>query len=693
MFNPKDRMAQLCAEIDYHSNRYYVLDDPLIPDSEFDALFRELTALEQQFPEFQSPASPTLRVGGRVTESFGVVAHDKPMLSIADAMTANAAESFVSRVASGLEVSADNVVFIAEPKYDGLSCKIIYKDGILTVAATRGDGDTGEDVTAQVRTIRSIPLDIRDKFSGSAVPPLIEVRGEVLMLKAEFSKLNEIATANGGKLLANPRNAAAGSLRQLDPAVTAKRKLSFFAYGFGTCTEDYSVLFKTQWDVLQEAVRLGFQVSPERRVVTGFAGVSAFFAEMSEKRSGLPFEIDGVVFKVNQLALQANLGWSARTPKWAIAYKFPPEEAVTELVGIDIQVGRTGALTPVGRLSPVFVGGVTVTNATLHNLGEVLRKDVRVGDRVVVRRAGDVIPEIVRPVLSEAEISYRDSAQLRGAVFQDVDLPHFGRALFEMPIVCPECGSHVHQEPDEAKHYCTGGLNCSAQRLYSLMHYASRLAMDIEGLGEQTVQVMLESGLLPHGASDLYELTLAHFVSLPRIGAKSATNLWTAIEGSKSPDLNRFIYALGIRGVGEATAKDIAKATKSIEAFAELDLERLLQIKDLGPVTAQNILDFLAEPGNLAELRRLMGHVKPVFNVVGTSQFEGKSFVITGTLSVGRDSIQNLIEQAGGKVSGSVSKKTYALIAGEAAGSKLDKAKDLGVPIWSEQDLRDNLNM
>lgn len=656
----KAELESLRQQVRDHNHRYYVLDAPQISDAQFDALYRRLEALEAAHPELVTPDSPTQRVGGEVAQGFQPVAHATPMLSIENAMNAQEAESFVSRCAQELARSPRELRFTCEPKYDGLSCSIVYEHGRLVRAATRGDGALGEDVTAQVRTIRSVPLSV------PATAARIEVRGEVLMTKQDFLALNEAQQAQGAKLFANPRNAAAGSLRQLNPAVTAQRKLTFFAYGFGQC--DGFDPGATQSAYLAALRSLGFAVSDMAEVVEGPQAVEDAFQRYSAARAALPFEIDGVVFKLEDLALQAQLGWNNRTPRWAIAYKFPPEEAITRLTGIDIQVGRTGALTPVARLDPVFVGGVTVTNATLHNADEIGRLDARVGDFVVVRRAGDVVPEIVR-VLAER----RDCAL----------------ASFEMPRQCPACGSATHREADKAVLRCTGGFNCPAQAVNAIVHFASRLAMNIEGLGDGAIGRFHAQGLLSR-PSDLWRLTQQDIEAIEGFGVVSARKLLEAIRRSEEPELRRFIYALGIPGVGEATAKALANTFGAWEALAQASDAELLAVADTGPVTVSNIRGFLDNADSTLEVNRLLTLVRPkpvTLNPGTDKRCAGQVFALTGALSRPREYYQALIEAAGGKVSGSISKKTLALVAGDASGSKLVKARELGVQVWDEAQL------
>lgn len=631
---------------------YYVQDAPLVPDAEYDDLFRSLQQLEQKYPELVSSDSPTQRVGGAPVKSLPAVKHQVPMLSIDNAMTADEAASFIESIAQELGVASSSLVLTREPKYDGLSCALRYVDGFLVQAVTRGDGEQGEDVTAQAKTIQSIPLRLAQPFTG-------EIRGEVLMTKKDFARLNARQREAGEKEYANPRNAAAGSLRVLDPRVTASRRLSFFAY---VVVNAEAHELDNQAQALAFLKTLGFQVSDKFTVVTGVEGVLASFEEMVAARDGLPYEIDGVVYKVAQFDQQTQLGWNSRTPRWAIAYKFPAEERVTTLEAIDIQVGRTGVLTPVARLKPVSVGGVTVSNVTLHNLAQVRAKAVRVGDQVVVRRAGDVIPEIVRslPELRTSEL-----------------------AEWQMPTHCPTCGSHVIQV--QAAYICTGGVSCPDQRLFRITHFGSRLGMDIEGLGESTVQQLLEADMI-HNISDLYSLIASTVQVLPGWGLTSATNLVNAIQGTVGRPLRRFLFSLGIEGVGEGTAKRLAMAFGKWENLRYATEADLTAVPDVGPITAASILAALNDEHYGPEIDRLAALVQPQpEEVVVGGPLAGKTVVVTGTLpSLSREQAKALVEKLGGKASDSVSKKTFAVVAGEAAGSKLTKAKDLGVPVHDE---------
>jgi DNA ligase (NAD+) len=659
------RAARLRAEIEHHNYLYYVLDAPEIPDAEFDHMFRELQALEAQYPELLTADSPTQRVGGQPAREFVSVTHRMPMLSLNNAFEEEEVAAFDRRVREGLGLS--KVEYAVEPKFDGLAINLAYENGVLVQAATRGDGYTGEDVTANVRTIRTIPM----RLYTTNPPPLLEVRGEVLMFKADFERLNRLQEARGEKPFANPRNAAAGSLRQLDPRVTASRPLSFFAYGMGAATgvpqhDTHSALM----DYLE---RLHVPVARERNVVRGLDGLLRYYRSMADRRDALPYDVDGVVYKVNNLRLQEELGFVSRAPRFAVAHKFPAQEALTVVEAIDVQVGRTGALTPVARLRPVFVGGVTVTNATLHNQDEISRKDIRVGDTVSVRRAGDVIPEIVR-VLPERRPPAARPYDLMEAIGHR----------------CPICGSHVVRLQDEAVARCTGGLYCPAQRKQAILHFASRRAMDIEGLGEKLVDQLVDGGIV-RTVADIYHLDVPRLASLERMGEKSARNLVDAIAKSRRATLARFIYALGIRNVGEATAKDLARHFGSLDRLMEAGIEELQRVPDVGPVVAESIRDFFNEPHNrevIAQLRAQGVSWEEGMPQGQGGALAGKTLVLTGTLpSMTRDEAKDLIEAAGGRVAGSVSKKTDFVVAGSEAGSKLAKAQELGVPVIDETGL------
>ena len=658
---PLRRVAELRREIERHNRLYYREDAPQISDAEYDALFRELVALEQAHPELQSPDSPTQRVGSAPAEGFAEVTHRVPMLSLANAFDDEDIVNFDRRCREGLE--AEVVEYACELKFDGLAITLAYEDGVFVRGATRGDGTTGEDVTANLRTVKSIPL----RLDLRKVPRLLEVRGEVLMFRKDFEAINKAAVEAGEKTFVNPRNSAAGALRQLDPRLTAKRRLSFFAYGVGA-HEGYE-LPATHAKMLDALDDMGFPVGKDRRIAKGAQALLDFYREVGEKRPKLAYDIDGVVYKVNRLADQAKLGFVSRAPRWAVAHKFPAEEATTEIAGIDIQVGRTGALTPVARLKPIFVGGTTVTNATLHNEDEIRRKDIWRRDTVVVRRAGDVIPEVAR-VFSPGPRTEAD--------------------WFDMPDKCPQCGSAVARGEDEAVLRCTGGLFCPAQRKQALLHFASRRAMDIEGLGDKLVDQLVDGGIVRTPA-DLYKLGVAKLAALERMAEKSAANVEAAIERSKDTTLGRFIYALGIRNVGEVTAKDLARHFGSIDALMDASLEQLQEAPDVGPVVAESIAAFFRERHNREVIEQLRAAgVKwkegERAKAAPAGPFTGKIVVLTGTLgAMTRDEAKERIEAAGGKVTGSVSKKTDYVVAGEEAGSKLDKAKELGVTVLDEK--------
>lgn len=652
-------LRKLIAQYDYE---YYALDAPSIPDSEYDKIYRELQTLENLNPSLITSDSPTQRVSGSATNAFNNIKHRQAMLSLNNAFEYNELEAFDKRVCDALGVG--QVEYAVEPKFDGLAITLTYENGVFTQGATRGDGYTGEDVTHNLRTLRAIPM----RLNCAHPPKLLEVRGEVLMLKRDFEKLNLAQLSKGEKLFVNPRNAAAGSLRQLDAKITATRPLSFFAYGVGAAEGVPS--FSSHQQAMDYLASLHFPVSHERDMVIGANGLKTYYQKMGEIRHQLPYEIDGVVYKVNNFNQQNELGFVSRAPRWAIAHKFPAQEALTVVEDITVQVGRTGAITPVARLAPVFVGGVTVTNATLHNEDEVRRKDVHIGDTVSVRRAGDVIPEVVSVVSDKRPANAR---------------------RFEMPIACPECGSHILKQADEAVARCTGGLFCPAQRKQAITHYASRRAMDIEGFGEKLVDQLVDANLV-HTLADIYQLDLAALSNLERMAKKSAQNILDALETSKTTTLARFIYSLGMRNVGEATAKDLAKHFGNLPALMQATTEDLLKVRDVGPVVAESITNFFSEAHNQIVIAALLtagitwpeseGKQVPIGHLVG------KTFVLTGTLpNLSRDEAKEKLEAAGAKVSGSVSKKTDYVIAGSDAGSKLDKAQELGVTILDETGL------
>jgi len=624
---------------------------------------RQLQSLEGGFPKLVVPESPTQRVGGQPAEGFEEVRHRVPMLSLANAFSAEEIQQFHDRVIKGLEI--DHVAYVAEPKLDGVAISLRYEAGRLIQAATRGDGVSGEDVTLNVRTINAIPLHLEQRGQSSIWPSAFEVRGEIYMPLAGFDAWNEQARREGGRELINPRNAAAGSLRQLDPRVTAKRPLAFYAYG-AVATRGMP---DSHFEVLQLLRAWGFPVNPEVRQVEDAQGCIAYYSDLAAKRDTLPYDIDGVVFKVESRDQQETLGFVSRAPRWAIAQKFPAQEEVTRLLDIDIQVGRTGALTPVARLEPVFVGGVTVTNATLHNLDEIRRKDVRAGDWVVVRRAGDVIPEVARVVLE------RRKGEL---------------AEFQMPVSCPICASAVERVEGEAVFRCSGGLFCPAQRKQSIMHFVSRRAMDIEGLGEKLADQLVAKDLV-HSVADLYILTREQWVALERMGGKSADNLLAELERSKTPDLDRLLYALGIREVGEVTARSLAKFFGTLERVTSASEEELIEVPDVGPVVAGHVHAFFQEAHN-NEIIASLAQAGLQWKAVEVNQEEqplaGQTWVLTGALGMPRAKAKNLLESLGAKVSASVSGKTSVVLAGEAAGSKLKKAQSLGIKVISEADLR-----
>ncbi|HSJ79647.1 MAG TPA: NAD-dependent DNA ligase LigA [Thiobacillus sp.] len=666
------RVTALRREIERHNHAYYVLDQPTIPDSEYDRLFRELQALEADHPELVRPDSPTQRVGGKPLDTLPKVRHAVPMLSIRTETDteASGAQAFDARVRKelGLDERDPPVEYAAELKFDGLAMNLRYEHGVLVQAATRGDGETGEDVTQNIRTVRAIPL----RLNTESPPAVLEVRGEVFMRRDDFERYNAKQREAGKPTLVNPRNGAAGSIRQLDPKLAAQRPLSFFAYGLGEVQGWRTPA--THSGTLDALAALGVPVCAERITGQGAAALIAFYDDIAARRDQLPFDIDGVVYKVDRFDLQRELGFVTREPRWAVAHKFPAQEQLTTVLGIEVQVGRTGALTPVARLAPVFVGGVTVTNATLHNQDEIDRKDVRVGDTVIVRRAGDVIPEVVAAVLDRRP----DPAPPRFNILQRYPL-------------CPECGSHVVRLEGEAAARCTGGLYCPAQRKQALLHFASRRAMDIEGLGDRLVEQLVERGLV-HTPADVYGLTLETLAGLDRMAEKSAANLLAAIETSKATTLARFIFALGIRNVGETTARDLAKHFGSLDKLIAAPESDLLAVRDVGPIVAQSISQFFAEPHNLEVVNKLRAagvHWPESGGLVqSTGVLAGKTLVLTGTLpTLTRDAAKERIEAAGGKVAGSVSKKTDYVVAGAEAGSKLVKAQELGVPILDEPGL------
>ena len=675
------RAEQLRGQINAHAHNYYVLDAPQIPDAEYDKLFAELQALEAAHPQLQSLDSPTQRVGGKALAQFASVRHKVPMLSIRTETDTEAtgAQNFDTRVRKelGLTEADPAVEYVAELKFDGLAMSLRYENGLLVQAATRGDGETGEDVTQNIRTINQIPLKL-----PQGAPAVLEVRGEVYMRRGDFDALNERQRSKiaqgmkGEKTFVNPRNAAAGAVRQLDSSIAAQRPLSFFAYGLGEVTpaSEGGPDFKTHYDVLQALKIWGFPVAAQTIRAQAAPELIAYHQRIGQTRDALPFDIDGVVYKVNSLALQKQLGFVTREPRWAVAHKYPAQEQLTTVLSIDVQVGRTGKLTPVAKLAPVFVGGVTVTNATLHNEDEARRKDVRVGDTVVVRRAGDVIPEVV-------------------SVLLDKRFP--GAEVFTMPHTCPVCSSSAVREDGEADYRCTGGLFCGAQRKEAILHFAHRRAVEVDGLGDKLVEQLVDANTI-RTLPDLYRLGLVALASLDRMADKSANNLLQAIENSKQTTLPRFVFGLGIRHVGEATAKELARHFGKLDAIMDATEEELLGVNDVGPIVAKSLRTFFDQPHNreVVEQLRACGVTwqegEPA--AVTPKPLTGKTFVITGTLpTLSRDQAKDMLEAAGAKVAGSVSKKTDYLLAGADAGSKLDKARELGVTVIDEAMLGDLL--
>ncbi|MGJ7496467.1 NAD-dependent DNA ligase LigA [Variovorax sp. RT4R15] len=681
MTKPEDAAREAAAlgeQLRRHAHLYYVLDTPELPDAEYDKLFQRLQAIEAEHPELRSPDSPTLRVGGKVLDGFVKVRHRVPMLSIRTEtdITASGASAFDARVRRelGLAEDAPPIDYVCELKFDGLAMSLRYEDGVLVQAATRGDGEIGEEVTQNIRTLQQVPL----RLNGKA-PPVVEVRGEVYMRRDQFEALNErqrekiAAGLKNEKVFVNPRNAAAGAVRQLDPAIAAARPLSFFAYGLGEVTppEQGGPDCATQFDWLQQFSAWGFPVAAQTARASGAAELVAFHEAMGHQRDALPYDIDGVVYKVDSIALQRQLGFVSREPRWAVAHKYPAQEQLTEVLAIEVQVGRTGKLTPVAKLAPVFVGGVTVTNATLHNEDEARRKDVRIGDTVIVRRAGDVIPEVV----GVTPVSLAKADDQRGP-------------QFTMPRKCPVCGSDAVREEGEADYRCTGGLFCGAQRKEAILHFAARRAVEVEGLGDKLVEQLVDANLI-RTLPDLYKLGFTTLVGLDRMAEKSAQNIVAALEKSKKTTLPRFLFGLGIRHVGESTAKDLAKHFGKLDAIMDAPEEQLLEVNDVGPVVAQSLRTFFDQPHNreVVEQLRACGlhweEGEPALRA--PKPLAGKTFVITGTLpTLGRDEAKDKLESAGAKVAGSVSKKTNYVVAGAEAGSKLDKARELGVEVIDE---------
>ncbi len=707
--DPLQEIELLKRSLNHHAHQYYVLDDPQIPDAEYDRLFKRLQELESTYPELLDPNSPTQRVGGSAVDSFASIRHAVPMLSLKTETdsTSSGAINFDNRIRKelGLDLQAPPVEYMAELKFDGLAMNLRYENGKLVRATTRGDGEYGEDVTHNIRTIQQIPLELSIKDSQNyefpCIPHVLEVRGEVYMRLADFQDLNarqrdRIAKGvKGEKTFVNPRNAAAGAVRQLDPKIAAQRPLSFFAYGVGEVNWhkdptqninhdelEKSFHFSTHEQLLNTLRALGFPVDSHARRVLGANGLVDFHKEMGDLRGTLAFDIDGVVYKLNSTDLQQKLGFITREPKWAVAHKYPAQEELTTVLAIEVQVGRTGKLTPVAKLAPVFVGGVTVTNATLHNQDEAQRKDVRVGDTVIVRRAGDVIPEVVGVLLERRP-----------------RLPESEPEPFQMPLSCPVCSSPALREEGEADYRCSGGLFCPAQRKQAFLHFAQRKALNIEDLGEKLVDQLVDTGLIKT-LPDMYKLGLSSLIALDRMAEKSANNVLQSIENSKATTLNRFLYGLGIRHVGETTAKDLAKHFGNIDAIIGATVEQLLAVKDVGPIVALSLRNFLDQPHNVEVINQLRAcgvhwdeHAQHPLSAALELPLSGKTFVITGTLQTwSREELKELLENLGAKVSSSVSAKTTSLIAGEAAGSKLTKAQELGVSILDEEQAKELLD-
>ena len=707
--DPVQEIKLLKRSLNHHAHQYYVLDDPQIPDAEYDRLFKRLQELESTYPELLDPNSPTQRVGGSAVDSFASIRHAVPMLSLKTETdsTSSGAINFDNRIRKelGLDLQAPPVEYMAELKFDGLAMNLRYENGKLVRATTRGDGEYGEDVTHNIRTIQQIPLELSIKDSQNyefpCIPHVLEVRGEVYMRLADFQDLNarqrdRIAKGvKGEKTFVNPRNAAAGAVRQLDPKIAAQRPLSFFAYGVGEVNWhkdptqninhdelEKSFHFSTHEQLLNTLRALGFPVDSHARRVLGANGLVDFHKDMGDLRGTLAFDIDGVVYKLNSTDLQQKLGFITREPKWAVAHKYPAQEELTTVLAIEVQVGRTGKLTPVAKLAPVFVGGVTVTNATLHNQDEAQRKDVRVGDTVIVRRAGDVIPEVVGVLLERRP-----------------RLPESEPEPFQMPLSCPVCSSPALREEGEADYRCSGGLFCPAQRKQAFLHFAQRKALNIEDLGEKLVDQLVDTGLIKT-LPDMYKLGLSSLIALDRMAEKSANNVLQSIENSKATTLNRFLYGLGIRHVGETTAKDLAKHFGNIDAIIGATVEQLLAVKDVGPIVALSLRNFLDQPHNVEVINQLRAcgvhwdeHAQHPLSAALELPLSGKTFVITGTLQTwSREELKELLENLGAKVSSSVSAKTTSLIAGEAAGSKLTKAQELGVSILDEEQAKELLD-
>ncbi len=658
----EQEILHLRQQLNYHNHRYYVLDDPQIPDSEYDRLLQKLKFLEAENPQLITPESPTQRVGAAPLKNFGQIRHEMPMLSLDNSFNSEDQADFDRRVKERLSTD-ENIEYACEPKLDGIAVSLLYENGVLIRGATRGDGATGEDITQNVRTIDSIPL----KLLGEGWPARLEVRGEIYMPKEGFEALNKRARAREEKVFVNPRNAAAGSLRQLDSRITAKRPLTMYCYSAGVV--EGGDLPVRHSDILEKFKIWGLRVNPETQVVKGLEACEQYYEQMTDKRESLPYEIDGIVYKVNDTNQQQTLGFVARAPRWAIARKFPAQEALTLLKDVEFQVGRTGAITPVARLEPVFVGGVTVSNATLHNMDEIERLDIRIGDTVVIKRAGDVIPKVDR-VMPERRPD--DACKIK------------------LPELCPMCDSEIEQDEGEAAARCSGGLYCSAQRKEAIKHFSSRKAFDIEGLGDKLVEQLVERRMINHVA-DLFFLTHEQLCSLDRMGAKSADNLLRALEKSRLTTLPRFIYSLGVREVGEATAQSLASHYHNLAAIMSADSDALQQVDDVGPIVASHIEKFFRQEHNLEVIDALLKagiewpDAEPV--TAGEKPLEGETWVLTGSLqSMTRDEGKAILQSLGAKVTGSVSAKTSVVLAGEKAGSKLAKAEKLGVRVVTEEE-------
>ena len=669
-------ITELSDQLHHYNHQYYVLDMPSVPDAEYDRVMRELIALETQHPELKTVDSPSQKVGGKALSSFTQVTHEVAMLSLDNVFDDAGWKAFVKRISDKVSLAqlpTDHIVFCAEPKLDGLAVSLRYENGVLVQAATRGDGRVGENITENVRTIKSIPL----RLHGENYPSILEVRGEVFMPKSSFNKLNEKAIKKGEKGFANPRNAAAGSLRQLDSKITAQRQLAFYAYGMGFVGEfssegpqaDSQWLSDSHYERLCQLKALGLPMCPEVRLLASPDLCAGFYTDIMHKRDGLPYEIDGTVLKVDDIGLQQQLGFVARAPRWATAYKFPAQEELTILEDVEFQVGRTGAITPVARLKPIFVGGVTVSNATLHNQDEIDRLGIKVHDTVIIRRAGDVIPQIVSVVLE------RRNEQARDIVF---------------PKTCPVCDSPVIKPENEAVLRCTGGLLCGAQRKEAIKHFSSRKALDVDGLGDKLVEQLVDENLIKTPV-DLFNLTELQISTMERMGKKSAENLIQSLLKARSTTLSKFIYSLGIREVGETTAANLAQHFLTLDAIKLASLEDLLEVSDIGAIVAKNILTFLAQPHNMVLVTELASILSwPVIEVKASDEMPllDQTFVLTGTLTtMGRNDAKAALQALGAKVSGSVSAKTHYLVAGDKAGSKLTKAQDLGVNVLTEDDL------